>query len=58
MKKSSIKDSMIEKSVELLNSKMPRNTNWHSLAARMRAAQLIIEMILEDFDVKKPRGKK
>ncbi len=49
---------MIEKSVELLNSKMPRNTNWHSLAARMRAAQLIIEMILEDFDVKKPRGKK
>ena len=58
MKGDDIKSAMIEKSVNLLSTKMPRNTNWYSLTARQIAAQLIIEMVLKEFDVKKIRGKK
>ena len=52
MKKDKIREKMLIKAVELLSSGMPRNTNWHSAAARKRAAEIIVDMIWKDFEVK------
>ena len=56
-KKNSIKEEILEKAVDILSSNMPRNTNWHSHAARKIAAQLVIEMILSDYKLKSKRHK-
>ena len=56
-KKNSIKEEILEKAIDILSSNMPRNTNWHSYAARKIAAQLVIEMIFVDYKIKKKKRK-
>ena len=53
--KNDFKNQMIQRATELLSSMLPRNTNWHSFAAREKAAEIVVEMILSEYDVKKKK---
>lgn len=54
---SDLKIYLTQKAAELLSSMMPRNTNWHSFTAREKAAEIVVEMILNEYRVKKKNDK-
>lgn len=49
--KKRLKSKAIKKAKELMDTKMPRNTNFTASAARQRISEIIIEMIFNDFSV-------
>ena len=56
-KSSRLKTRATKKAKELMDSQMPRNTNFTSNAARQRIAEIIIDMVFEEFYVdKKSKG--
>ena len=57
-KNKNLKEEMLKKSIDLLSKCMPRNTNWYSLAARKRAAELIIGMVFENYGINKKNNRK
>tara|TARA_B100000131_G_C17900861_1_gene526366 strand:+ start:533 stop:706 length:174 start_codon:yes stop_codon:yes gene_type:complete len=50
-----LKKQIMQRATDLLSSMMPRNTNWHSFAAREKAAEIVVEMILSEYKVKKKK---
>lgn len=52
---SELKKQIMQRATDLLSSMMPRNTNWHSFAAREKAAEIVVEMILSEYKVKKKK---
>jgi len=52
-----LKKRAVKKARELMDTQMPRNTNFTSSAARQRIAEIITNMIFNEFCVdKKPKG--
>ena len=47
-----IKDKVVANAKFLMDSKMPRNTNFSSCSARQKISELIVEMIFENFSIK------
>ena len=52
-KNKNLKDKILIESIEVLSTDMPRNTNWHSFAARKRAAELIVNLIFKNYEIEK-----
>lgn len=48
-----IKETALINAKELMDTKMPRNTNFYSETARHKISELIVEMIFKKFLVKK-----
>ena len=55
--KPNLKKQILQKAMTLLDTKMPKNTNWQSFAARKRAASLIVDMVFQKCRVDKKRLK-
>ena len=50
--KRKLREKALKRAKTLMDTQMPRNTNFTSNAARQRISELIIEMIFKEFAVK------
>ena len=49
--KRKLREKALKKAKTLMDTQMPRNTNFTSNAARQRISEIIIEMIFKEFAV-------
>ena len=49
--KRKLREKALQKAKTLMDTQMPRNTNFTSNAARQRISEIIIEMIFREFAV-------
>ena len=53
-----IEEKLVEKVELYFSTKMARNTNWHSAAARRIAAELAVSAIAEEYEKVEKRKRK